>query len=133
ADSTELITEHIRYQWLSLKTEGEKQELIAELAITNLKSTDRDFTMNVYGTVLKDTSGKDYMFSLISMGRVTIKLADRQNYLRYLLQRDKPTRMQITFPFSGEPGSVSSIALVVESGTEAGRFDTIRLKKPQSK
>ncbi len=133
ADSTELIAEHTRYQWISLTSDEAKKIAVAELIITNLKSADRDFAMNVYGTVLKDTNGKEHMFHSIAMGRVTIKLEDRQNYLRYLLQRDKPVKLQVTFPFSAELSSVREMALVAESGTEAGRFDTIRLKKPNQK
>lgn len=130
ADSTELIAEHTRYQWISLTSDEAEKIAVAELIITNLKSADRDFTMNVYGTALKGTNGKEHMFHSITMGRVTIKLEDRQNYLRYLLQRDKPVKLQVTFPFSAELPSVREIALVVESGTEAGRFHTIRLKPP---
>ncbi len=130
ADSAELTAEHIRYQWVSLKADTSEKAAVAELIITNLKATDRDFAMNVYGTVLKTTDKKEYLFSQLSMGRITVKLTDRQNYLRYLLPRDQPTRLQVSFPFSGDLSAVSGISLVVESGTEAGRFDTIRLQKP---
>jgi hypothetical protein len=56
------------------------------------------------------------------MGNVLVKFEDKQNYLHYLLEEDKPVDIQVVVKDWKKTDKPVMIKLVFESSTEEGEF-----------
>ncbi|HIY76673.1 MAG TPA: hypothetical protein H9825_10460, partial [Candidatus Sphingobacterium stercorigallinarum] len=53
----------------------------------------REFRLNVFASGLVDSLGQIHMLESVQVDRVMVMLADRQNYLNYLLHQDQPVQI----------------------------------------
>lgn len=81
----------------------------------------REFKLNTYATQIIDNDGAKHMCANMRMGRVLVSLADRQNYLHYLLEENLPVpfRLQVSNWGDKEP---SKVVFVFEDSNEEGKF-----------
>lgn len=84
----------------------------------------REFRLNVFASGLVDSLGQIHMLESVQVDRVMVMLADRQNYLNYLLHQDQPVQiiLKATPISSASRSNWSQAKLVFSSLQEEGRF-----------
>ena len=107
----------------SVKVDAKGDTLSVELFLISYQMVPREFKLNTFATQIVDSEGQHHLFSVMKMGRVFMQVADKQNYLHYLLEEDVPV------PFSIQVGDwngkkASKLLLVFEDSKEEGRFIT---------
>lgn len=122
-DSTKNIKDDIQVDVKAVKTSAEGDTLSIELFLISYKMVPREFKLNTYATQVVDSEGGQHLFSSIKMGRVLLQLADKQNYLHYLLEEDVPVPLMIKIG-GWQNRKPSKMMLVFECSTEEGRFIT---------
>ncbi|WP_246162303.1 hypothetical protein [Sphingobacterium phlebotomi] len=117
------ITDDIQADVKSVKTIANGDTLSIELFLISYQMDPREFKLNTFATQIVDSEGNSHLFTTIKMGRVLVQLADRQNYLHYLLEEDEPVPLTIHVgDWQGK--KASKILLVFEESTEEGKFIT---------
>lgn|SRR5690606_7925966 len=84
----------------------------------------REFRLNVFASGLVDSLGQIHMLESVQVDRVMVMLADRQNYLNYLLHQDQPVQiiLKATSISSASRSNWPQAKLVFSSLQEEGRF-----------
>ncbi|WP_245893710.1 hypothetical protein [Sphingobacterium gobiense] len=117
------IQDDIQVDVKSVKTYADGDSLSIELFLISYQMDPREFKLNTFATQIVDSEGDRHLFSTMKMGRVLVQLADRQNYLHYLLEEDVPVPLLIQVgDWNGK--KVSKVILVFEDSKEEGRFIT---------
>lgn len=120
-DSTKNVKDDIQVDLRSVKISAEGDTLSIELFLISYQMDKREFKLNTYGTQVIDKEGQQHLFSSIEMGRVLVQLADKQNYLHYLLEEDIPVPLIIKIG-DWQNRKPSKMMLVFEDSAEEGRF-----------
>lgn len=124
ADTTDtLLIDDIAITATDFQLDREKNTATAKLTLLSQKDIPREFKLNVYGTQLTADNRQSYFFQTITLGRVTVRFEDKQNYLHYLLQPDTPVALTIVASHIA-PGTeaIELVKLVFEDSEEEGRF-----------
>ena len=130
ADSL-LVVDDIQFDVKEFHVDEPKNELVINLFAISYSTDPREYKMNTFSTQVLDQKKQSHFFSTIQMGNVLVKFADKQNYLHYLLEEDKPVDIQVVVKDWKQADKPAMIKLVFESSTEEGEFleVSIPLKK----
>ena len=130
ADSL-LVVDDIQFDVRDFHLDESKNELIVNLFAISYGKDPREYKMNTFSTQVLDQKKQNHFFSTIRMGNVLVKFEDKQNYLHYLLEEDKPVDIQIVGKDWKRSDKPAMIKLVFESSAEEGEFleVSIPLKK----
>jgi hypothetical protein len=102
---------------------GKKDTLTIDLFLISYQLDQREFKLNTYATQVVDTKGQQHLYASMKMGRVTINIADRQNYLHYLFEENVPVPLTIQYAaWAGK--KPKKLLLVFEDSAEIGKFIT---------
>ncbi|MBD1433428.1 hypothetical protein H8B06_11360 [Sphingobacterium sp. DN00404] len=122
-DSLKNIKDDIQVDVKSVSTIANGDTLSIELFLISYQMDPREFKLNAFATQVLDSEGHKHLLTHMKMGRVLVQLADRQNYLHYLLEEDMP--VPLTMQVGDWKGKkASKVLLVFEDSTEEGRFIT---------
>src|SRR5690606_20579082 len=122
-DSLKNIKDDIQVDVKSVRTIANGDTLSIELFLISYQMDPREFKLNTFATQVLDSEGNRHLITRMKMGRVLVQLADRQNYLHYLLEEDMP--VSLTMQVGDWKGKkASKVILVFEDSTEEGRFVT---------
>ncbi|HLT86387.1 MAG TPA: hypothetical protein VKZ57_02285 [Sphingobacterium sp.] len=117
------IKDDIQVDVKSVTTNAEGDTLSIELFLISYQMDPREFKLNTFATQIVDSEGNSHLFTTMKMGRVLVQLADRQNYLHYLLEEDVPVPLIIQVgDWKGK--KASKVLLVFEDSKEEGKFIT---------
>lgn len=126
-DTTVQSLDDIQFDVKSAQVEGDTATVA--LFLISLARGEREFKMNTYASVVEDARYNDHMYSSIQMGRVMVRLEDRQNYLHYLLAQDTPVPLTIKVANWREAnGKPTAVRIVFEDSREEGRFREVSVK-----
>ncbi|WP_293900517.1 hypothetical protein [Sphingobacterium sp. UBA5670] len=130
ADSL-LVVDDIQFDVKEFHVDEPKNELVINLFAISYSTDPREYKMNTFSTQVLDQKKQSHFFSTIQMGNVLVKFADKQNYLHYLLEEDKPVDIQVVVKDWKKSDKPAMIKLVFESSAEEGEFQevSIPLKK----
>ena len=130
ADSL-LVVDDIQFDVKDFHLDESKNKLIVNLFAISYSKDPREYKMNTFSTQVLDQKKQNHFFSTIRMGNVLDKFEDKQNYLHYLLEEDKPVDIQIVVKDWKRSDKPAMIKLVFESSAEEGKFleVSIPLKK----
>lgn len=123
ASADTLIVDDIAITAADFQLDRETGTATAKLTLLSQKDIPREFKLNVYGTQVTADNRQSYFFQTITLGRVTVRFEDKQNYLHYLLQPDTPVALTIVASHVA-PGAeaIELVKLVFEDSKEEGRF-----------
>lgn len=122
-DTLKNIKDNIQIDVKSVSTKSHSDTLSVELFLISYQMDPREFKLNTYATQVIDSAGNNHLFANIQMGRVQVRLTDRQNYIHYLLEEDVP--IPLTIEVGNWKGKkASKVLLVFEDSTEEGKFIT---------
>ncbi len=122
-DSTIKIIDDIQIDVKSVQVDSSSDTLTVELFLISYQMDPREFKLNAFATQLEDEDGASHLFSSIRMGRVMVKIEDRQNYLHYLINENEP--VLFTLKVAGwADHKASKLNLVFEDSNEEGKFLT---------
>ena len=120
-DPTVNLVDDIQFDVYSSEIRGDTLEV--KLFAISYQKNPREFRMNVFASGLLDSLGQSHMFHSVQADRVIVQLADRQNYLNYLLHQDKPVQLTLKVaPITEEISAGKQVKLVFSSLEEEGRF-----------
>ena len=92
-----------------------------ELFLTSYTRNGRELKLNTFGTQLVDMKNKTYLFGTITLGKIMVKLEDKQNYINYLMKTDEPVLLKVTVPNWGKV-KPKEIVVVFEDSEEEGHY-----------
>jgi len=121
ADSL-LVVDDIQFDIKEFHVDESKHELVINLFAISYSKNPREYKMNTFSTQVLDQKKQSHFFSTIQMGNVLVKFEDKQNYLHYLLEEDKPVDIQVVVKDWKKTDKPVMIKLVFESSTEEGEF-----------
>lgn len=121
ADSL-LVVDDIQFDVREFHFDEGKNELVINLFAISYSTDPREYKMNTFSTQVLDQKKQPHFFSTIQMGNVLVKFEDKQNYLHYLLEEDKPVDIQVIVKDWKKTDKPFMIKLVFESSTEEGEF-----------
>lgn len=117
------VIDDVQVDVKSARTNTKGDTLHVDLFLISYKMNQREFKLNTYATQVIDEDGTKYLFASIKMGRVLVQLADRQNYLHYLLEENTPVPLTINVAnWKGKKARM--LYLVYEDSAEEGKFIT---------
>lgn len=117
------IKDNIQVDVKNVSTKSHSDTLSVQLFLISYQMDPREFKLNTYATQVIDSAGNNHLFANIQMGRVQVRLTDRQNYIHYLLEEDVP--IPLTIEVGNWKGKkASKVLLVFEDSTEEGKFIT---------
>ena len=121
SDTTKLVFDDLQVDLYKVTLDSNAHTLTVDLFLISYTDTQRELKLNTFGTTVIDTDGQSHLFAQIGLGKVTVKFADKQNYLHYLLEEDKPTALTVVIA-DWQKAKPKSLNLVFESSTEEGQF-----------
>lgn len=121
ADSL-LVVDDIQFDVKDFHVDESTSELVINLFAISYSRVPREFKMNTFSTQILDQKEQSHFFSSIRMGNVLIAFDDKQNYLHYLLEEDRPVDIQIIVKDWKKSDEPANIKLVFESSEEEGKF-----------
>ncbi|MBD1420875.1 hypothetical protein H8B21_04735 [Sphingobacterium chuzhouense] len=117
------IKDDIQVDVKSTKINVGGDTLSLELFLISYQMDPREFKLNTFATQIMDNEGDKHLFTTMKMGRVLVQLADRENYLHYLLEEDVPVPLTIHVgDWKGK--KALKVLLVFEDSKEEGKFIT---------
>lgn len=106
-----------------------KDTAIIDLFVISYQKHEREFKLNTFASQIIDAKHNDHLYSSILFGRVHISIADRQNYLNYVLPENKPVSVRIKVNnWKKEYGKPQAIRVIFEDSEEEGRFRELRVR-----
>ena len=120
---TNKVSDNIQVDVKSVALNTKKDTLTIDLFLISYQLDQREFKLNTYATQVIDEKGQQYLYASMKMGRVTINIADRQNYLHYLFEENVPVPLTIKYTNWGGK-KPKRLLLVFEDSTEVGKFIT---------
>lgn len=94
-----------------------------ELFLISFKRGTREFKLNTFASGIVDSKGQPYLYASMQMGKVLVNLADRQNYIHYLLEEDQPVKLTVkTGGWKRQWGKPQQFKLAIEDSEEEGKF-----------
>ncbi|WP_312189143.1 hypothetical protein [Sphingobacterium sp.] len=131
ADSL-LVVDDIQFDVKEYHIDKDNNDLLINLFAISYSKDPREYKMNTFSTQVVDQKNQSHFFSSIRMGNVLVRFEDKQNYLHYLLEEDKPVDIQVVVKGWKQSTLPTQVKLVFESSMEEGEFleVSIPLKKP---
>lgn len=117
----EQLTDNIQVDVKSIRHDPKTDSLTVDLFLISYSRKPREFKLNTYASQVFDAVGKPSFYSLIKMGRVQIRLEERQNYLHYLLEEEVPVPLTFKIANWGKR-KATKLLLVFEDSEEEGHF-----------
>lgn len=117
-----LVVDDIQFDLKDFRVDKTTNELVINLFAISYSTDPREYKMNTFSTQILDQKKQPHFFSSIQMGNVRINFEDKQNYLHYLLEEDKPVDIQVIVKDWKKTDKPISIKLVFESSEEEGKF-----------
>mgnify|MGYP007040145148 CR=1 FL=1 len=94
-----------------------------ELYLQSYLKNPREFKLNTFSTGLLSGSEKPLWYHSMQLGKVLVRLEDRQNYLHYLLTRNEPVILTIkTGGWKKQWGKPKQLKLAFEDFQEQGKI-----------
>jgi len=118
---TEQLTDNIQVDVKAVRHDTKTDSLTVDLFLISYSRKPREFKLNTYASQVFDAAGKGSFYSLIKMGRVQIRLEERQNYLHYLLEEEVPVSLTFKVANWGKR-KATKLLLVFEDSEEEGHF-----------
>lgn len=116
-----IVTDDLQVDVKSVSWDSKTDTLTVDLFLISYKVNPREFKLNTFATQVIDATGKSYLYSSMQMGRVLVRLSDRQNYMHYLLTENTPVPMTIKIAGWGK-AKATKMVLVFEDSAEEGRY-----------
>lgn len=83
----------------------------------------RELKLNTFASGVINPEGRVMFYDTIAMGNVKLNLADRQNYIHYLLHRNKPVLYVTKTPnWQKRWGKPQQFRITLEDHQEEGKF-----------
>lgn len=116
-----LVVDEIQIDVKSVQIDAKLKTASVELFLTSYSRNERELKLNTYGTQLVDAKGVKYLFGTLGLGKIFVKLQDKQNYINYLMKMDEPVQLTITVAnwIKGKP---KELILVFEDSEEEGHY-----------
>lgn len=106
---------------VSLSAKGDSATV--EIFLISYKKGTREFKLNSFASGIVDSKGQPYLYDSIQMGKVLVRLSDRQNYIHYLLEEDQPVKLVVkTGGWKKQWGKPQQFKLAFEDSEEEGKF-----------
>ncbi|SUJ13975.1 Uncharacterised protein [Sphingobacterium spiritivorum] len=121
-DAVPELVDDIQVDVKNVSVDAKTKTLTLDLFLISYQKNPREFKLNTFATQVLDTKGQTYMYSTMQMGKVLIKLSDRQNYLHYFMEDEVPVAFKITVDNWTKGNKAKAVKLVFEDSTEAGKF-----------
>ena len=94
-----------------------------EMYLQSYLKNPREFKLNTFASGLLSGSEKPMWYHTMQLGKVRVQLADRQNYLHYLLTRNEPVVLTIkTGGWKRQWGKPKQLKLALEDFQEQGKI-----------
>ncbi len=116
-----ILTDELQVDVKAVRWDSKTDTLTVDLFLISYQVNPREFKLNTFATQVMDTTGKPYLYSSMQMGRVIVRIADRQNYMHYLLAENTPVPLSIKIANWGK-AKAAKVVLVFENSAEEGHF-----------
>jgi hypothetical protein len=116
-----LVVDEIQIDVKSVQIDSKSNTASVELFLTSYTRNGRELKLNTFGTQLVDMKNKTYLFGTITLGKIMVKLDDKQNYINYLMKTDEPVLLKVTVPNWGKV-KPKEIVVVFEDSEEEGHY-----------
>ncbi|MCA5004162.1 hypothetical protein [Sphingobacterium bovistauri] len=94
-----------------------------ELYLQSYLKNPREFKLNTFSSGLLSGNEKPLWYHSMQMGKVHVRLEDKQNYLHYLLTRNEPVVLTIkTGGWKKQWGKPKQLKLAIEDFEEQGKI-----------
>ncbi len=121
-DTVQNVIDDIQIDIKSATVDAKTKTATIELYLISYQRNPREFKLNTFATQVVDAKGQMYMYTTMQMGKVLVKLVDRQNYLNYFMEDGVPVPLKITVDNWPKTVKPSKLKLVFEDSTEQGKF-----------
>lgn len=121
-DTTQNVIDDMQIDIKSTAVDIKTKVVTIELYLISNQRNPREFKLNTFATQILDNKQQAYMYTTIQMGKVLVKLVDRQNYLNYFMEDGIPVPMKITIENWPKGTKPISLKLVFEDSSEQGKF-----------
>ena len=120
-DTTLNVVDDIQFDLKSVTAIGDT--LVVDIFAISYDKNPREFRLNVFASAIIDAEEQSHMLTSVQMDRVVVQLSDRQNYLNYLLQQDKPANIKLKLsPMTEEVKNAKLVKIVFNALDEDGQF-----------
>lgn len=111
----------VRVKSVELSPKGDSVTVV--LFLQSYLKYPRELKINTFATGLLNPEGKTMFYDSMMIGKVKITLADRQNYIHYLLRREDPVLYVIKTPnWKKNWGKPQQFRITLEDHEETGKF-----------
>ena len=115
------MVDDIQFDLKSVTASGDT--LVVDLFAISYDKNPREFRLNVFASALIDAQEESHMLTSVQIDRVIVQLSDRENYLNYLLQQDKPVNIKLKLtPMTEEIKNAKMVKIVFNALEEEGQF-----------
>lgn len=116
-----LVVDEIQIDVKSVQIDAKSKIASVELFLTSYTRNERELKLNTFGTQLVDAKGTKHLFGTIGLGKILVKLEDKQNYINYLMKMDEPVLLKVTVSNWGKV-KPKELILVFEDSEEEGHY-----------
>lgn len=116
-----LVVDEIQIDVKNVQVDAKSKSASVELFLTSYTRNGRELKLNTYGTQLVDSKGTKHLFGSIGVGKILVKLEDKQNYINYLMKMDEPVLLTIKVA-NWVKGKPKELILVFEDSEEEGHY-----------
>ncbi|MGN0003866.1 MAG: hypothetical protein ACI35V_10570 [Sphingobacterium composti] len=107
----------------SVEVSAKGDTATVELYFQSYLKNPREFKLNTFASGLLGADSKPMWYHTMQLGKVRVSLADRQNYLHYLLTRNEPVVYTVkTGGWKKQWGKPKQIKLAFEDFQEEGKI-----------
>lgn len=118
-----LVVDDIQIDTKSVLLSPAGDTATVDLFLISYQKAPREFKLNTFASGIVGSDGKPRLYASIQMGNVRVDLADKQNYLHYLLKQDEPVKLELkTAGWHKRWGKPQRMLLVFEDSSEQGKF-----------
>jgi len=115
------VVDDVQFDLKSITASGDT--LVVDLFAISYDKNPREFRLNVFASAIIDSEEQSHMLTSVQMDRVIVQLADRQNYLNYLLHQDKPVSIKLKLsPLTEELKNAKLVKIVFNGLDDEGQF-----------
>jgi hypothetical protein len=107
----------------SVQVSAKGDTATVELYLQSYMKNPREFKLNTFASGLIGADAKPMWYHTMQLGKVRVSLADRQNYLHYLLTRNEPVVYTVkTGGWKKQWGKPKQLKLAIEDFEEEGKI-----------
>lgn len=120
-DTSLNIVDDIQFDLRSITASGDT--LVVDIFAISYDKNPREFRLNVFASAIIDSEDQLHMLTSVQIDRVIVQLADRENYLNYLLHQDKPVNIKLKLsPLTEEVKNAKLVKIVFNALDDEGQF-----------